>query len=129
MNTESNFYKKSVFDFEGMMERLMDDIDLARIITKVFISDTAKQICTLKQEIINHDCKNVEIQAHSMKGAAGNIGAEKFCCIAGKMEVAGRNSDLATVSNLMPELEKQFQMAIDEIKYKMDSISTRGRGH
>jgi PAS domain S-box-containing protein len=124
-NTEIIAFNKAVFDFDALMERLMDDVELIKNIIEIFISDTPKQICKLKQSIKDHNCKRAEMQAHSIKGAAGNVGVGQFSTIASKMEVAGKAGDLTAVSILMPELEMQFQMAIDEIRFRINTIPSQ----
>jgi PAS domain S-box-containing protein len=113
-------FNKAVFDFDGLMERLMDDVGLIKDITEIFISDMPNQIFKLKQDLIDNDCRNVEIEAHSIKGAAGNIGVGEFCAIAGQIEEAGKARDLKAVSILIPELEKRFLTAINEIRFRMN---------
>jgi PAS domain S-box-containing protein len=109
----------AVFDCDGMMKRLLDDRELAVMVTDMFIDDTPKQINSLKQAIIALDSKQAELHAHSMKGSAGNIGVDQFRNVAAELEKAGRASDFDTISALIPELEKQFAVAVKEIQEKL----------
>ena len=51
-------------------------------------------------------------QAHSIKGAAANTGAESIRRVASDMEMAGRDGDKEAAASLMPGLElasRQFK--------------------
>ena len=66
--------ESSIWDKEAMLKRLMDDEDLARTIMAGFIGDIPVQIEKLEQFIKNKDIQSVERQAHTIKGAAANVG-------------------------------------------------------
>jgi PAS domain S-box-containing protein len=112
----------AIFNYEGMMERLMNDVILARKVTNIFIDDMAKQIKALKKAVLACDSKNAELHAHSMKGAAGNLGTNKFRNVAAEIEKSGKTADLAAMSSLIPELEKQYKLAIGAIRDKIPSL-------
>jgi HPt (histidine-containing phosphotransfer) domain-containing protein len=54
------------------------------------------------------DCEKIRMQAHTIKGAAANIGAEVLRQTASTMERAAEKRDFAEITSLMPELEKQY---------------------
>jgi PAS domain S-box-containing protein len=112
----------AIFDYSGMMERLMDDEILARKLTTMFIDDMPKQINALKQALLACDSKNAELHAHSMKGAAGNLGTNLLRNAAAEIEKSGKAADLVAMSSLIPELEKQYKMAIGAIRDKIPSL-------
>ena len=112
----------AIFDYDGMMERLMDDTILAAKIAALFIDDMPKQIGALKQALLVSDSKNTTLHAHSMKGSGGNLGANQFRNVAAEIEKAGKASDFAAISSLVPELEKQFTMAIVAIRERIPSL-------
>jgi CheY-like chemotaxis protein/HPt (histidine-containing phosphotransfer) domain-containing protein len=112
----------AVFDYDGMMKRLMGDSKFAHQITGIFMSDMIKQINKLKQTIHDGDCKTIEFCAHTMKGAAGNIGTDRFRNIAAHIEDAAHSEELTTAAMHIPELEKQFDLAVLEIQKKIPSL-------
>jgi PAS domain S-box-containing protein len=115
--------KIAIFDYNDMMERLMDDEILARKVTAIFIDDIPNQINALKQAILVSDGKNAEFHAHSMKGAGGNIGANQFRNVAAEIEKAGKSGDFTVIANLIPELEKQFTIAVNEIRNQIPLVN------
>ncbi|MFO7534390.1 MAG: response regulator [Kiritimatiellia bacterium] len=98
-----------VFDKEGMMSRLMDDKDLARMIVKEFLTDIPAQIETLKSYLKADDAASAERQAHTIKGASANLGGEALRAVAFAMEKAAGAGDLAAVSARLAGLESQFE--------------------
>jgi HPt (histidine-containing phosphotransfer) domain-containing protein len=68
------------------------------------------------------DARACERQAHSIKGAAANVGGERLRQTAKKIEKAADAEDLATVLACMPELEDRFE----ELKAE---IGEQGHGH
>jgi CheY-like chemotaxis protein len=99
-----------IFDREGMLSRLMDDEDLARMIVKGFLEDIPLQILALKGYIEAGDIQGAERQAHTIKGASANVGGDAMLAVALDMEVAGKAGDLNAVKASMAELEVQFDL-------------------
>ncbi|MCX6081860.1 MAG: PAS domain S-box protein [Chloroflexi bacterium] len=97
-----------VFDRAGVMDRLMGDEELARIVYAGFLEDIPKQIQALKNYLDNEDAVSVERQAHTIKGAASNIGGEALRAVAFEMEKRGKVGDLPAVREQLDELERQF---------------------
>jgi CheY-like chemotaxis protein/HPt (histidine-containing phosphotransfer) domain-containing protein len=97
-----------IFDREGMLARLMDDEELARMIIKGFLEDIPRQILALKGYIEAGDIPNAERQAHTIKGASANVGGDAMLAVALGMELAGKAGDLNAVKSSMAELEVQF---------------------
>jgi HPt (histidine-containing phosphotransfer) domain-containing protein len=98
-----------VFDKAGMLDRLMDDEDLARMIVEGFLKDIPLQITALKGYLETGDATGIERQAHSIKGASANVGAERLRAVAFEIEKAAMTGDLNAARIHMPELEEQFE--------------------
>jgi len=99
-----------IFDREGMLARLMDDEELARMIIKGFLEDIPRQILALKGYIEAGDIPNAERQAHTIKGASANVGGDAMLAVALGMELAGKAGDLNAVKASMAKLEVQFDL-------------------
>jgi signal transduction histidine kinase/DNA-binding response OmpR family regulator len=97
-----------VFDRAGMLERLMDDADLARVVTENFLDDVPRQIEALRGYLDAWDAAGAERQAHSLKGASSNVGGEALRALASEMEKAGRAGELDLVRARMDDLEREF---------------------
>jgi len=99
-----------IFDHSSMMERLMNDDDLARTIISAFLDDIPKQIEALKGYLDQEDVESAERQAHTIKGASANVSGMALRDVAFEMEKAGKAGDLHGIAALMPELERQFNL-------------------
>ena len=105
-----------VFDRAGMMARLMDDEILAKKIIAAFLEDTPRQIAVLKKYLDAGDSAGLERQAHSIKGAAANVGGEALRAVVFAMEIAAKIGNLAAVNACMTELDMQFDALRSEIQ-------------
>ena len=104
-----------IFDKAGMMNRLMDDEALVRILIAGFLDDIPKQIDALRGFLAADDVKSAERQAHTIKGASANMGGERLRTVAAEMEKAAKAGDLKSVMVGLPELEKQFALLKQEM--------------
>ncbi len=102
-------HETPVFDKASMMERLMDDEDLAQIVIEGFTEDIPRQIEALRGYLDADDASGSERQAHTIKGASANVGGEVLRAVAFVMEKAGKARDLDAVKAAIPELETQFE--------------------
>ena len=100
----------AVFDRQAFIERLMGDLDLVREITAAFLKDMPRQLIELKKHIGAGDVKAAAGQAHSIKGAAVNVGGLAFSAAAFRIEQASREGGIEEISALLPELERQYQL-------------------
>jgi protein-histidine pros-kinase len=99
----------AVFDREKFLTRMMDDKDLAREVIKVFLKDMPLQIEELTAAVEAGNAAEAGRAAHKIKGAAGNLGADRLKNTVWEMEKAGRGGDLEGLRRLLPEVEKQFK--------------------
>jgi HPt (histidine-containing phosphotransfer) domain-containing protein len=97
-----------IFDRAGMMARLMDDEDLARMVVEGFLNDIPLQIAALKGYLETGDAAGAERQAHTIKGASANVGGERLRDVAFEIEKTARIGDLNAAWIQMAELETQF---------------------
>ncbi len=97
-----------VFNQERFMERLMGDTELAVSVIEGFLCDMPLQIEKLKQYIEQEDIEQVTRQAHTIKGAAANVGGELLRTVGLSMEVAGSQGDMDILQERVPFLESEF---------------------
>jgi len=98
-----------IFDRAGMMDRLMDDMDLAQVVIAAFLEDIPLQITALEGYLAAGDATGAERQAHTIKGASANMGGEGLRGVASHMEKAGKAGDLDAVKSRMSELKTEFE--------------------
>ncbi|MEE8398537.1 MAG: response regulator, partial [Desulfobacterales bacterium] len=98
----------TIFDRAAMVSRLMGDEDLARTVMAGFLADIPEQIDALNTWIGQGEAEHARSQAHTIKGAAANIGGDALRKVAYEIEMAGKAEDTKALSQLAPELERQF---------------------
>lgn len=103
------------FDTAALVERCMGDVLLSEEILTIFFSDIPRQIDALRQYLANDELQGATRQAHSIKGAAANVGAESLRDLAFNMETAGHHQDMVTMTTLLSELEQEFLRIEDAV--------------
>jgi HPt (histidine-containing phosphotransfer) domain-containing protein len=97
-----------VFDKAGLMARLMDDEELARIVVDGFLEDAPKLIEGLGNCLRAGDAQGAIRQAHTIKGASATVGGEALRAVAQEIENAATAGDLDGVTAHLPDLESAF---------------------
>jgi len=82
--------KRTIFDKEGALKRLMGDEDLVAEILTAYLGDMPGQLSSLETALENKDMEAVRRIGHTVKGASANIGAIKVSDIAFAVEKAGK---------------------------------------
>jgi PAS domain S-box-containing protein len=106
----------TVWEKKKVLERLMGDEDLARTIMQGFMEDITLQIQKLERFIRSNDSQSAERQAHTIKGAAANVGGVLLQNIARIVETNCNTGNLDGAWGNLAELKKQFEMLADEIR-------------
>ena len=96
-----------VYDRDGLMDRLEDE-GLVRMVTECFLEDMPRLIEMLRACLEAGDAPGAERQAHTIKGAAANVGGETLRKMANEMEKAGKAGDLDAVRTRMADLGSRF---------------------
>ena len=97
-----------VFDRADLLERLMGDEALVRLITTGFLKDIPGQIEVLRGYLETGDATGVRRQAHTIKGASANVSGQALGALAADMELAAHSGDLVAIKSRMAELQTQF---------------------
>ncbi len=97
-----------VFDRAGMMDRLEGDEELAEMVIESFLDDIPRQLQALRELLAAGDVRTAQRQAHTIKGAAGNVGAEALRAVAAETELALRAGALQAAGAHLQSLQDQF---------------------
>jgi CheY-like chemotaxis protein len=100
---------KAVFDKNILLDRLGGDEELFKEIIRTFLDDAPFQVENLKGALAENNLSQLEKQAHTLKGAAMNIGGNALQTVAFALELSGKNRDLNQARPLVPNLEKEFE--------------------
>jgi len=97
-----------IFDERALLERLMNDRQLATKVMQGFLSDFPRQLDQLGRKIAESDALGAGLQAHAMKGAAATVAAGGLRAVALEIEQAGRAGALPRVIELIPVAAREF---------------------
>jgi len=86
----------------------MGNEKLAEEVLRIFLDETPLQIQTLKELLDRGDAVECGRFAHSIKGAASNVGGERLREVAFKMEQSADRGDLKAVEDAMDTLQASF---------------------
>ncbi|MBW1871256.1 MAG: response regulator [Deltaproteobacteria bacterium] len=105
-----------VFDKSDLLNRLMDDEDLAQTIIAGFLGDIPEQIEKLKDYLQSGDASGAERQAHTIKGASANVSGAALSEVAFGLEKAVLAGDFDVAKAGLPALEAQFEKLKEAMK-------------
>jgi CheY-like chemotaxis protein len=121
ISEKHNHTKDAPLDLQDALTRFNGDQKFLREMVEDFLRSAPKQLEKLKQGIRSRDNKKIETEAHSLKGAAGNLSAKRISNLALKLELSGRTGDLTdaeeTLDNLITEitlLHEYFNQAVNK---------------
>jgi CheY-like chemotaxis protein/HPt (histidine-containing phosphotransfer) domain-containing protein len=97
-----------LIDMEAAMARFGNDRDFFREMAEEFLNYVPEQIKVLEEAVQSDDTDSVQKTAHSIKGAAGNLSAQKIFSLALIIENKGRSKDIADVSPLIEDMKTEI---------------------
>ncbi|HEX7651931.1 MAG TPA: ATP-binding protein, partial [Verrucomicrobiae bacterium] len=107
--TSSGWSAKPVFDRADLMNRMLDDIELAALTAQAFNEDLPKQLASITAAYAAKDARAVAAAAHRLKGAAGTMGGLAIHELLNGLEQAGKANDWSTIDLLAKEIEPAAQ--------------------
>ena len=102
-------HEEQIFDRQALLDRLDGDAELLNEILKVFLNDCPRQLEGLRNALAAGDAESIERFAHALKGAAGNVGAQRLQSLALEMENNGRKGSTASAAQLLDQMEQAFE--------------------
>lgn len=109
-NTMSSGLTDSIFDWDGLLHRLMGDEDFAKEIIDDFLKQIPDNLFAVKKALNNNDLLLLQREAHIIKGASGNVGALTMQEIAKQIEIASEAKDLVKAGSFVAKLDTQLEI-------------------
>jgi len=97
------------FDAADLVERLLGDRELAKLVAEAFIDGMPEQLAALAQAIGNSDAKATMFAAHTIKGVAASVGCTAVQDLALRVEKMGESGALAQATEVLPEFTTTFE--------------------
>jgi PAS domain S-box-containing protein len=105
-----------IFNHTALLSRVLGDEALVRNFLAKFLEDFPLTLEALRTSLRSLDLKSVTLHAHTIKGAAANIGGELLHRTAADMEKAGHASAIDRMQSLLGELENQATELIHALR-------------
>ena len=99
-----------------LMERVDGDKPIILEVWKAFLEDAPMRMQVLKDAIDSNLVKEAEMEAHTIKGMAANIGAPILKQEAMKIELATKKVDLKDARLMYENLHYEYLRVIDELE-------------
>ncbi len=109
-NTTSVIDQAAIRNLEQINPKL-----IGRMIHLFTAEEAPALIQNLRQAIANHDSKEVNYNAHTLKGSSNILGAKVLGKLCLEVELKGKNGDNEGLSELFTEIEHQYELACQEL--------------
>jgi len=96
-------------DLDRALNEFMGEKKVLNGILKEFTAKVRSQIRSIRQAFLSLEFSEIAKEAHSIKGGAANLTANKVAGMASALEKAADLQQVDLVNNLAGELEEQFQ--------------------
>ena len=110
---------KPVFDRETALDRVNGESELLDEVIELFLTDAPNRLAEVRNALQQGDPKRLQIAAHSLKGAAGYVGAERTSAQAFKLEDLGRRGELSQARDEYHLLEREVESLREAIAASM----------
>lgn len=107
---------RAVFDYAGVMGRLEQDDELFRELLQVFREEYPKLDMALELAVSTQDTAQVTLHSHSLKGALGNVGAERASEAAKLLEFSSRQGEGAQYLELLSALRAEVGKYLEAVQ-------------
>lgn len=97
--------KVVLWDEQEALARMGGNRELLIKIIRSFLLDSNNSLNALRTAIEDENTNDAQLHAHSIKGAAGNVGALKLQAIAKTLEDAAHKKNLVVLKEAFPECE------------------------
>lgn len=98
-----------VFDLDGLMERLEGNQNYLSKLLAICINSTTEHMTSLADAVLRKHSGDIRLEAHTIKGASANIGADVMMAIAESMEHAAKSGELDNMESSYQFLVESFQ--------------------
>lgn len=99
---------KSPVDIKSAMSRFNNNKEFFKEMVREFLNYVPEQIRALGKAAKSGDAAAVQKNAHSIKGAAGNLSATRVFSTAISIEKMGRDGDISDVPSLIAKLKSEI---------------------
>jgi len=113
-NNESMIDQKTLDSLKKLQRHGQPDVVVK--VLQMFLTSSEGLMQSLRDGLQGDQLSPVTIAAHTMKSSGANIGAHSFAALCKSIEAASRSDDKQAVIKLCEELERTYEVLVNEIK-------------
>ncbi len=110
----------SVFDYDGLCDRLAGKVDLVDQLIDLLMSEYPRQQESIARHIAAGDSLSVREVAHRLKGQLQTLGVDRAAQEALRIEEMGRREDLTQAAAALQSLAVQMRCFSDVVSQRRD---------
>ncbi|MCW3059754.1 MAG: domain S-box [Capsulimonas sp.] len=108
---------KPVLRTDHLFESCGEDLELVREVLEMFLEATPDLLDRLRAAVTAGDAKNISFHAHTLKGSCRTLGAEALAEVCHRLELSGKNQELADAAGDFAKAVHEF----DRLRAAIDS--------
>lgn len=98
------------------LKRVRNKEERLKMLIDMFLSDMPERVSGISKLVDDSDMDELAKLAHTCKGVAGNLGAERLMQAAAELEQAGKERDEDKAIRALPDFNKEYAEFIKELK-------------
>lgn len=107
-------------DLERIRTICMGDDEFMQELIGIYLDDAPTQLKKLREAVAAADPGRTSSVAHRLKGASGNLGAERLAELCHRLEVLGRKAGPPDFGETFGELDDEFSRVRDRLTAVMN---------
>jgi HPt (histidine-containing phosphotransfer) domain-containing protein len=106
----------AIFNVTELLERVEQDRELLRELILIFREGLPAQLNLLRDAVKAKDPEAITRAGHYFKGMFSNLAASRAASAAERLEIVGRNNELAQFSEVLLRLENEIELLLPELE-------------
>jgi CheY-like chemotaxis protein/HPt (histidine-containing phosphotransfer) domain-containing protein len=106
----------AVFNEDLLLERLMQDRELAGKVMKVFLNDCTAQLENLQARLEAGEVTGARLQAHTLQGSAATVSAESLHAVAVELQAELLSGCSDRANELLRRAREEFRLLQDAVE-------------
>lgn len=98
-----------------MKRRVDGDEEIIRELFQIFLAEIPRMAGQIRTAVAEGDADRLMSAAHSLKGSAANLAADRVARLAADLEAMGRSGDLSRVAIVHPEIEAEIEQLTGQL--------------
>ena len=122
-SSSSSLHQVAGIELDLLLERCVGDRTFAAKILRRYQERTSIDLVELRKAIESGDLPTAIRLSHAMRGSSANVSATQASEIAGELEAAARDANLAVATETLTQLELQLNQVFDHLDEILETLN------